>query len=56
MIAVLENMCGETNTVGGSFLELRRIINRITDKTRVGVCLDICHAFAYGSELLLIID
>jgi len=45
---VLENMTGQTGTIGGSFLELRRIINRIKDKNRIGICLDTCHAFAAG--------
>ena len=41
-------MPGQTGTIGGSFLELRRIINRIKDKSRIGICLDTCHAFAAG--------
>ena len=45
---VLENMCCQGNTVGGKFSELRGIIDRVTDKSRVGVCLDTCHAFAAG--------
>jgi deoxyribonuclease IV len=49
LLLVLENMCGQVNTVGGNFLELRRIINRINDKSRIGVCLDTCHAFAAGN-------
>jgi endonuclease IV len=51
LLLVLENMCGQVNTVGGNFLELRRIINRITDKSRIGICLDTCHAFAAGKFL-----
>lgn len=47
-VVVLENMPGQAGTIGGSFLELRRIINRIKDKSRIGICLDTCHAFAAG--------
>lgn len=45
---VLENMSGQGSTIGGQFSELRSIIDRVCDKTRVGVCLDTCHAFAAG--------
>ncbi|KAG7226524.1 hypothetical protein INR49_003846 [Caranx melampygus] len=48
---VLENMCGQGSTVGGKFSELRRIIDKVRDQTRVGVCLDTCHAFAAGYNL-----
>ena len=43
-------MAGQAGTIGGSFLELRRIINRIKDKSRIGICLDTCHAFAAGQS------
>ncbi|KTF93813.1 hypothetical protein cypCar_00033830 [Cyprinus carpio] len=48
VITVLENMSGQGSTIGGQFSELRSIIDRVRDKTRVGVCLDTCHAFAAG--------
>jgi AP endonuclease-1 len=47
--AVIENMSCQGNTVGGKFEELRGIIDRINDKSRIGVCLDTCHAFAAGN-------
>lgn len=43
-------MCCQGNTVGGKFEELREIINRVQDKTRIGVCLDTCHMFAAGNS------
>lgn len=46
--AVIENMSRQGNTVGGDFKELRKIIDRVKDKSRVGVCFDTCHAFAAG--------
>jgi len=46
-------MPGRAGMIGGSFLELRRIINRIKDKSRIGICLDTCHAFAAGLCLFL---
>ncbi len=45
---VLENMCRQGNTIGGDFRELKMIIDRIEDKSRVGVCIDTCHAMAAG--------
>ncbi|KAK1155440.1 putative endonuclease 4 isoform X1, partial [Acipenser oxyrinchus oxyrinchus] len=47
----LENMSCQGNTVGGKFSELRGIIDRVKDKSRIGVCLDTCHAFAAGHDL-----
>ena len=51
MTLVLENMCGQGHTVGGQFSELRSIIEQVQDQSRVGVCLDTCHAFAAGSSV-----
>ncbi|XP_063282514.1 probable endonuclease 4 isoform X2 [Pelobates fuscus] len=48
---VLENMSCQGSTIGGRFEELREIIDHITDKSRIGVCLDTCHAFAAGHNL-----
>jgi AP endonuclease-1 len=49
--AVIENMCCQGGTVGGKFEELRGIIDLVNDKSRIGVCLDTCHAFAAGNDL-----
>ncbi|XP_072027852.1 probable endonuclease 4 [Amphiura filiformis] len=51
VMTVVENMSRQGNTVGGKFEELRGIIDRVEDKSRVGVCLDTCHAFAAGFDL-----
>ncbi|XP_034049896.1 probable endonuclease 4 isoform X2 [Thalassophryne amazonica] len=48
VVTVLENMSGQGSTVGGKFSELKGIIDKVRDQTRVGVCLDTCHAFAAG--------
>ena len=48
-LAVIENMSCQGNTIGGKFTELRGIIDRVKDKSRMGVCLDTCHAFAAGN-------
>jgi len=48
---VLENMSRQGNTIGGDLSELRQIIDLIEDKTRIGVCIDTCHAMAAGYNL-----
>jgi len=45
-------MCCQGNTIGGNFTELRGIIDLVQDKSRVGVCIDTCHAFAAGESYL----
>lgn len=52
VIAVLENTAGQGTNVGFRFDHLSYIIDKIEDKTRVGVCLDTCHTFASGYDLL----
>ncbi|XP_076073961.1 uncharacterized protein LOC143045389 [Mytilus galloprovincialis] len=51
VITVLENMSCQGHTIGGKFEELKGIIDRVKDKSRMGVCLDTCHAFAAGFDL-----
>jgi AP endonuclease-1 len=48
---VIENMSGQGFTIGGDFHELASIIEQVQDKSRVGVCLDTCHLFAYGYDI-----
>ena len=49
--AVLENTAGQGSNLGFSFYQLRYLIDRVEDKSRVGVCIDTCHAFAAGYDL-----
>lgn len=49
--AVIENTAGQGSNVGNQFEELKYIIDRIEDKSRVGICIDTCHAFAAGYDL-----
>lgn len=49
--AVIENTAGQGSNLGYSFEQLAYIIDRVEDKTRVGVCIDTCHAFAAGYDL-----
>lgn len=49
--AVLENTAGQGSNLGYRFEQLAYIIERVEDKSRVGVCIDTCHAFAAGYDL-----
>ncbi|KAI1859733.1 hypothetical protein JX265_010182 [Neoarthrinium moseri] len=51
VVTVLENMAGQGNVVGSTWEDLRDIIALVEDKSRVGVCIDTCHAFAAGYDL-----
>lgn len=49
--AVIENTAGQGSNVGFRFEQLAEIIEHVEDKSRVGVCIDTCHAFTSGYEL-----
>lgn len=51
VVTVLECMAGQGGVVGCTFGELKYMIERVDDKSRVGVCIDTCHAFAAGIDL-----
>ncbi len=51
VIAVIENTAGQGSNLGHRFEHLARIISRVDDQDRVGVCLDTCHTFAAGYDL-----
>lgn len=49
--AVIENTAGQGSNVGFDFEHLAYIIDKVEDKSRVGYCIDTCHAFAAGYDL-----
>ena len=51
VVAVIENTAGQGSNVGFAFGHLKRIIAGVNDKSRVGICIDTCHAFAAGYDL-----
>ena len=48
---VIENTAGQGSNLGYKFEHLAHIIDKIEDKSRVGVCLDTCHTFTSGYDL-----
>ncbi|STO58386.1 deoxyribonuclease IV [Grimontia hollisae] len=51
VVTVIENTAGQGTNLGWSFEQLASIIAQVEDKSRVGVCIDTCHAFAAGYDL-----
>ena len=48
--AVIENTAGQGSNIGYDFSHLAEIISLVNDKSRVGVCIDTCHANAAGYD------
>ena len=48
---VIENTAGQGTNLGYKFEHLAHIIDKVEDKSRVGVCLDTCHTFTAGYDL-----
>ncbi len=51
VIAVIENTAGQGTNLGFSFYQLKKIIDGVQDKSRVGVCIDTCHAYSAGYDI-----
>lgn len=53
---LLETMAGKGSEVGRTFEELRKIMDRVEQKERLGVCLDTCHVFDGGYDIVNHLD
>lgn len=53
---LLETMAGKGSEVGRSFEELRAIIDKVELKEKLGVCLDTCHVFDGGYDIVNDLD
>ena len=51
VIAVIENTAGQGSNLGWRFEHLAYIIERVKDKSRIGVCIDTCHMFTAGYDI-----
>ncbi len=49
--AVVEITAGQGSNIGYKFEHIAAIIERVKDRSRIGVCIDTCHAFAAGYDL-----
>lgn len=45
---LIENVAGGGNQIGKNFDELKKILDRVKNPDKIGICLDTCHLFAYG--------
>jgi len=55
-IVLIETMAGQGSEIGGTFEEVRAIIDGTERNERVGVCLDTCHVFAAGYDIVNDLD
>ncbi len=55
-IVLLETMAGKGSEVGSRFEELREIIDRVTLKEKLGVCVDTCHVADAGYDIVHDLD
>ncbi len=55
-LVLLETMAGKGTEVGGRFEELREIIDRTQHPELIGVCLDTCHVFDAGYDIINNLD
>ena len=51
VILVAENTAGQGSNVGYKFEHIKRIINNVVNKKRIGVCIDTCHTFSAGYDI-----
>lgn len=49
---LLETMAGKGSEVGRSFQELRAILDRVELSEKMGICLDTCHVFDAGYDIV----
>jgi len=53
---LLETMAGKGSEVGSQFEELREIMDRVQCSDKLGVCLDTCHVYDAGYDLVNDLD
>lgn len=53
---LLETMAGKGTEVGRSFDEIKRIIDKVELKEKLGVCLDTCHIYDAGYDIVEDLD
>lgn len=48
---VIENTAGQGSNMGYKFEHLAHIIDKVEDKSRIGICIDTCHMFTAGYDI-----
>lgn len=52
VIIAFETMAGKGTEVGRTFQEIKALLDGIKDQSRVGVCIDTCHIFDAGYDIV----
>ncbi|NDL68026.1 deoxyribonuclease IV [Anaerotalea alkaliphila] len=55
-LVLLETMAGKGSEVGRSFEELKAILDQVEHKERMGICLDTCHVYDAGYDIVNDLD
>lgn len=55
-IILLETMSGKGTEIGKNFEELKRIIDGVIYKDKIGICMDTCHIFSAGYDIVNDLD
>lgn len=55
-VVLIETMAGQGSEIGGTFEQVKAIIDGAERSSRVGVCLDTCHVFAAGYDIVNDLD
>lgn len=55
-VALLETMSGKGSEVGASFGEIAEIMERVKLNRKLGVCLDTCHVYSAGYDIVKNLD
>lgn len=55
-LVLLETMSGKGTEIGSNFEELQKIIAKVKIKQKIGICLDTCHVFSSGYDIVNKLD
>lgn len=55
-VILLETMSGKGSEVGATFEQLRDLIAKIKSPEKIGICLDTCHVFSAGYDIVNDLD
>lgn len=55
-IVLLETMSGKGSEIGGTFQEIKEIIDKVKLDNKLGVCLDTCHIYDAGYDIVNDLD
>lgn len=51
-LVLIETMSGKGSEIGSTFEQIAEIINKVGNNEKIGVCLDTCHIFSGGYDIV----